>query len=147
MYLADFARQNQVLLLSVGFGSLLGVVYDLFRLVRLAVAERKRGVFLQDLLFFAVAAFLTVLFLLVVNCGSLRLFILFAMAAGFFVYYVTLSRLILRIGMLLFPLLRRLVSLGARAVSAPLRLLLRFFAFLRKCAKKHQKEACKNSDM
>ena len=147
MYLPDAAQQNQVLLLSVGFGTLLGVVYDLFRLVRLACADRRRGVFLQDLLYLVVAAFLTVLFLLPVNHGSLRLFILLAMAAGFSAYYFTLSRLVMRAGQLLFGALRRLVSFAARVVSAPLRLALRFAAFLRKKTKKRKKEACKNSDL
>ena len=150
MYLPDFAYQNQVLLLSVGFGSLLGLVYDLFRLIRLAVG-RKKAVFLQDLLYFVVAAFLTVLFLLAVNRGSLRLFILLAMAAGFFSYYVTLSRVLLPLGGLLLRLLRRFFLLPARIISAPVRLALRFFAILRqkvgKMVKKHKKEACKNPDM
>ena len=150
MYLSDFAYQNQVLLLSVGFGTLLGLVYDLFRLVRIA-DRRRRGVFLQDLLFLVVAAFLTVLFLLVVNHGSLRLFILLAMAVGFFAYYFTLSRVVMRCARFLFLLLRRVLIFLARFISTPFRLALRFFAFfqqkVRDTGKNHKKEACKNSDI
>ena len=150
MYLPDLALQNQTALLSVGFGTLLGLVYDVFRLFRLACG-RKRGVFWQDLLFFVVAAFLTVLFLLTVNRGSLRLFILLAMAVGFFIYYFTFSRLVMRGGTLLFSGMRRLLLCLAGMLSAPLRLLLLIFAFLRRkvggFAKKHKKDTCKNPDM
>ena len=150
MYLPDLAFQYQTALLSVGFGTLLGLVYDAFRLFRLACG-RKRGVFWQDLLFFVVAAFLTVLFLLTVNRGSLRLFILLAMAVGFFIYYYTFSRLVMRGGALLFSGVRRLLLCLAGVLSAPLRLLLLIFAFLRRkvggFAKKHKKDTCKNPDM
>ena len=145
MYLSDAAFQNQVLLLSVGFGTLLGLVYDFFRLIRLLTADRKHAVFLQDLLFLVVSAFLTVLFLLVVNHGSLRLYILLAMAAGFFAYYSTLSRVIMPLGRLLFHLLRKGIWFLARVICAPFRLALRIFSRLQrkiaKITKKRKKQA------
>ncbi len=145
MYLSNAAFQQQVLLLSVGFGTLLGLVYDCFRLIRLLTADRKHAVFLQDLLFLVVSAFLTVLFLLVVNHGSLRLFILLAMAAGFFAYYFTLSRVVMPCGQLLFQLLRKAIWFLARVLSAPFRFALRIFSLLKqkiaKLTKNRKKQA------
>ena len=144
MYLSDTAFQYQVLLLSVGFGTLLGLVYDCFRLIRLISGDRKHGVFLQDLLYFVLAAFLTVLFLLVVNHGSLRLYILLAMAVGFSAYYLTLSRFILSFGQLLLARIRSMLRFLARVTCAPLRLVLLIFASLKrkitKIPKNHKKQ-------
>ncbi len=76
-----------------GVGILLGVWYDLFRLVRLLTAPSARRIFVQDILFFASSAAVTLLMALSVSSGRVRVFHLLALAAGFFCYYQTVGRL------------------------------------------------------
>ncbi len=145
MYLPDASFQNQAFLLSVGFGTLLGLLYDFFRIVRIAANDRKHAVFVQDVLFLAVSAFLTVLFLLVVNNGSLRLYIIFAMAVGFFAYYFTLSRIVIQAGQILLDLFRKLILLLSRLICVPIRPLVRFFAYIHKNVTKKRENNKKKS--
>ena len=52
MYMLTIADQTRLFLLALGLGFLLGIVYDLFRVVRMAFTMRRVGVFIQDVLFF-----------------------------------------------------------------------------------------------
>lgn len=69
MYMLTIADQTRLFLLALGLGFLLGIVYDLFRVVRMAFTMRRVGVFIQDVLFFLTCAAATFLFLLAVNQG------------------------------------------------------------------------------
>ena len=51
MYMLTIADQTRLFLLALGLGFLLGIVYDLFRVVRMAFTMRRVGVFIQDVLF------------------------------------------------------------------------------------------------
>lgn len=77
-----------------GVGILLGVWYDLFRLFRLLTRPPARRIFVQDLLFFAGAAAITLLLSLPISSGWVRVYHLMALAVGFFCYYQTVGRLI-----------------------------------------------------
>ena len=63
MYMLTIADQTRLFLLALGLGFLLGIVYDLFRVVRMAFTMRRVGVFIQDVLFFLTCAAATFLFL------------------------------------------------------------------------------------
>ncbi|HBL41523.1 MAG TPA: hypothetical protein DDY98_08215, partial [Ruminococcaceae bacterium] len=106
---------------------------------------RKHAVFFQDILFWTVSAFLTVLFLLVVNHGSLRFYIFSAAVLGFFIYYFTLSRIVLRAGDLVFSSIRKIIFVLSHILCAPMRLFLRVFAFFRRKARKKRKNNEKKS--
>lgn len=82
------------LLRFAGIGVVLGVLYDLFRILRLLTKPPARRIFFEDLLYFALAAALTQLLALPVSHGRVRLFHLLALLLGFALYYLTAGRLL-----------------------------------------------------
>ncbi len=130
MYVGDINEQVSVFLYSVGFGFFIGLLYDLIRLVRFKIIKKSSFVFLQDIVFFAVLAPITFCFLLAVNYGRFRFYVLLALLSGFVCYYLTLSRFLLN---LIIKICRRIKSvfwLMARVISAPIRLILKPIAKL-----------------
>ena len=95
-----------VLLFSLLYGFLAGLVYEMFRIVRFSfgyilprrvAAVRwlmRVALFFADLMFFFLIGIAAVLFLFVFNRGQLRLSMLVLMTAGFGMYYVTLGRIL-----------------------------------------------------
>lgn len=81
-------------LLSGGAGFILGAYYDIFRLARLIFKPGKTAVFLQDLLFFITAAFMTYLFFLAVADGAVRWVLLVWILVGFFAWRATVGRVV-----------------------------------------------------
>lgn len=90
---------NTMQLLSFGGGALVGVLigmlYDIFRMVRLTISFKKTAVGLQDFLFCLLGGLFTFIYIMYYADGYIRYYVLFGEVLGFFVYMVTLSRVII----------------------------------------------------
>ena len=102
--------QLQVFGLSVLLGVGLGLVYEVFRLLRLAFFSQKTVVFVQDVLFSLTALVSTFVFVVAVNEGQLRFFLLIGELCGFMVYYFTLGTLIFHLSSLIIGTVRKMLS-------------------------------------
>ena len=111
MFITTLQELARLLAYAFLLGVAFGLLYDLFRIVKVAVlgsAGKHRdpqkpkktelpGFFLHfftDLLFFAIAAIVTVIFLYAYHRGKVRISAIFSEAAGFFTYYFTVGRLV-----------------------------------------------------
>lgn len=144
MYIDDNGFHIQVFLMSVGFGFIVGTLYDMCRFLRMVFIKNNKAVFLQDILFFAVSAVLTFLFLLTVNGGRFRFYIFLALVLGFAVYYFTLGRLMITFGEKALRKIKHFFEFLGRIVSAPFRLFLKPFGKLRKKLRKSLSNHTKN---
>lgn len=79
---------------STVLGILLGVTYDVFRIVRMIINSKNIAVFIQDVLYFILSGVITFLFVLGVNSGESRFYILAGEGIGWIVYHVTIGDVI-----------------------------------------------------
>ena len=93
-------------LLGIG----LSLVYDVIKATRKIGLNSCVFVFLGDILFSFLSAVITFLFLLVFTNGALRGFVPFFETLGFVSSRLTLSRLFLKLLILIFSFLKRLLS-------------------------------------
>ena len=117
--------QLKSLLFFFGVGFLAGVVYDLLRLLRLALPAYRWIQYVFDgafVLIFAGMAFCTSL---AVCMGELHFFMLLAAAFGFVVYYVTLDGFVRRATDGAVRAIRRGYAVLFRIFSVPVRVFLR----------------------
>ena len=146
----DHAVRLYDVFLAGGFGFLLGMYYDVFRVIRLMMHSSRWAIFFQDLFFFASSAVVTFFFLLTVTGGGMRVYLLIGLLLGFFAYYFTIGRLVIRCAR---QVLRAILAFWRtfwRLVWAPFRLLLRLLkkllhrpaAFLAKQARSAGKKIC-----
>lgn len=91
IYSLSLAEQTKGFLLSLGFGFLMGIFYDLFRIVRICISKRKSVVVAFDLIYFVFLSFCSYLFFLVVNEGDIRAFLILGEGIGFGIYYFSLG--------------------------------------------------------
>ena len=84
-YLQSLSAQASLCFRTVGFGFLLGVLYDFVRLVRALLARKSRR-FCWDVGYALLAAVCTFLFFLTVDGGRVRVFLLGALTVGFLVW-------------------------------------------------------------
>ena len=92
----SLSSQLFVFFYSLVLGLALGAAYDFFRILRMLANPKNLSVFLQDIFYFLVSAVVTFLFVLGINGGNSRLYILVAEALGWICYHLTLGQLVCR---------------------------------------------------
>ncbi len=144
-----------LILWSFIIGFLLGAVYDIFRIRRIAFLPKQENetkaepadkqkragnvkgkidcllIFLEDIFFFTFAAVLMVLLMYKLNGGRVRIFTLIPLVLGFFVYRITVGKLVIRCAEIIigfiYKLVRRIISV---TVTPVIRLIKKLYAFI-----------------
>ena len=86
--------QSMVFGCSCILGVALGILYDVFRIIRVVINPKNITVFVQDVIYFLTSGVITFLFVLAFNFGELRFYILIWESAGWTLYHVTLGYII-----------------------------------------------------
>ncbi|MEG2395463.1 MAG: spore cortex biosynthesis protein YabQ [Oscillospiraceae bacterium] len=101
MYSITLSRQVINFLLSLGFGFIAGVFYDIFRIIRLIFSKNnkssKTATIIFDILYIIVAGIATFMFSLTVTNGEIRGYLLAGEGIGFFIYYFTFGIFVLNL--------------------------------------------------
>lgn len=112
---------------SVGFGFILGLIYDFFRILRILIIKNSKAVPVQDIVYFLLCAMLTFVFLLVINNGRFRLNIFVALVSGFTVYYLTLGKFSVDFVVSIVRKIISIINTIARVITAPYLFVLALF--------------------
>jgi len=138
VYLLNLADQTRLFLYSLGFGFALGILYDVFRVIRLLVAPKGKRFYLlaQDIIYSLICTILSFYFFLAAGDGALRGYCLIGLILGWLVYYVSLGAVALRLSEWLVRQIRRFLRAFVRLLASPF---LRFLRFLEKSARHARK--------
>lgn len=86
--------QLEIFEASLLFGGIMGALYDVFRIIRLFFRCKFWNIFIQDVIYFFILGVSTFLFILFINSGEIRFYILAGEIIGWIIYYITLGSLI-----------------------------------------------------
>lgn len=117
MYIDSLAYQTREFMYAYGFGFILGVIYDLTRIIRLLVYQGKKKVFIWDIIYAVVASFLCVIFSLGVCDGKLYFYIAFGIVLGFFTYYFALGTIVVRLSNRIIVIIKKFFSLICKPIK------------------------------
>ena len=119
-----FAPETAAFFYACALGAGLGVLYDVFRLLRLVTGGKALLVFLEDLLFSFLAAGCTLYFIIEFCSGWLPLFVLAGEVLGFILYHFTVGEIVIRLFRLICRGIRFLVlGIWRKILYPPLRIL------------------------
>ncbi|MBE6671491.1 MAG: hypothetical protein E7593_04730 [Ruminococcaceae bacterium] len=138
------SRLAQMLVYSFVLGVFLGVVYDVFRIRRLAfycekntettasIFHRQRMfieeivIFIEDVLFWLISTVSMCIFIYYVNSGRFRGVALIGAVIGFFVYYKTIGKVVMLLSGCIINFLRAAFRLLIRFTLYPVGRMLRY---------------------
>lgn len=144
-YIQGLAEQTEIFLYSLGFGFLLGILYDLFRTLRLIISRSKGFAFFTDLVYFAVCAFLTFCFIMVVDSGKVRLYVALGEILGWLIWYFSFGAIALKVTNAVTGFFRRIFSAVSKRIKRIFgrifRKLSKFALFGKKIIRKTDKKA------
>ncbi len=113
------AGQTWLFLRSIVLGAGLGVCYDLFRILRIALPHPAPAVLAEDLLFSMICAGATFCYMLAADSGQIRLFVLIGEGIGFLLYYCTIGTLVIRVSRGIIRAVRWVLHILWRIFIAP----------------------------
>ena len=94
------ASQPSAFLTACLLGACLGLLYDVFRILRLAGGDGRGLVFFQDVLFALICLAVSTLYMLRAGTGGVRLYVLAGEAAGAAAYELTLGIAVMKLARL-----------------------------------------------
>ena len=86
----DFYIQSQAFLYSLLFGVGLGMLYGIFKFIRVAFLSTKTAVIIADIIFMLIASVALFLYSLAMLYGYVRIYIVFGALCGFLAYRFSL---------------------------------------------------------
>lgn len=90
----SLTSQILIFVYSLALGMFLGFAYDIFRIIRMVINSRNIAIFIQDVLYFILSGGVTFLFVLSVNSGNSRFYILAGEGIGWIAYHLTIGEII-----------------------------------------------------
>jgi len=132
-YIVSLSSQTKNFLFSLGFGVLIGVLYDVLRVIRMSISQSKKALYITDFIFVFVSSVATFLFCLTVTDGQLRFYVLFGEALGFFIYYFSFGVIAVKFSARTVEKIKAFFKKIFRFISAPFR---KIFAGVSSFAKK-----------
>ena len=122
MYINDSFQLN-IILYSVGFGFFAALLYDIFKIIHSAIFKSVRFLFVKDFIYSIVTAFLYFIFLLAINNGKIRVYILIGTILGYICWFILLSSLFIRIATLIINKLISFFTSTASVITFPFRVI------------------------
>ena len=121
----------QTFLISIGIGISLCLIYDVFRIARLANRPAFLFSLIQDMTYAFLAALVTFILLLVRCIGEIRWFVIAGEGIGFFACRLSVSRLIMAVSKKIIQAVTSVLRFLKKWLILPFVILFQWFA--RKC--------------
>ena len=113
------SQQTMTFLQSLLLGAALGMLYDVFRILRLLIPSGKVISFVEDIVYFLLCGVISFAFLIAVNNGIIRAYLLAGELLGAVLYYFTLGKFIYRIADKIITLIKKFLALLYRIFLSP----------------------------
>lgn len=110
-------------------GILIGLLFDIFRILRRSFKTSDVITLIQDVLFWLIAGGIFAYTVFKFNNGEIRSYVLLGVAIGLGIYLIAFSKTFIKINVKIITCIKRLIQSMLRIILSPLKLL---FGFLRK---------------
>ena len=127
IYSLSLAAQTKGFLFSLGFGFLMGAVYDVFRIIRMFFSKGKKIQIIFDIMYCILLAFLTFIFFITINEGEIRIYLLLGEGIGFIAYSLSLGIIVIAFAQTIIGWVRSGLRLIFKPVKKLFGRIMRFF--------------------
>ena len=138
----SMSNQAVIFLTAALVGAFVGFVYDLFRVLRKTFRHPNLVTYLEDAVYWLFVTLVMFYVMLNKNYGEIRAFSVAGVFLGMLLYFLSLSRLFMKVSMTLINWIKKLLLFLFRLIMAPFQLIAKLMKRpLRFCQKKLAKMA------
>jgi spore cortex biosynthesis protein YabQ len=105
-----------------------GVVYDFFRILRKMFKHPNILIQIEDFFYWIIASIIVFYFVLHMNYGEVRVYTIIGVFLGMYLYFATLSKLIMKIAVAIIEILKKILITTIKIILMPFKLLIKLLA-------------------
>lgn len=107
-------------------GILVGILFDIFRILRKSFKTPDLITYLEDIIFWIIAGLLTLYSIFKFNNGEIRIYIFVAIIVGVLMYMMTLSKYFIKLNVFIISTIKKVIGTVISTVLYPFKVLFRF---------------------
>lgn len=107
-------------------GLLIGILFDIFRILRKSFKTSDFVTYIEDIIFWILTGFMTLYFIFSYNNGEIRLYIFLGIAIGILLYMLTISQYIIKFSVKVITFIKTIISKIIHILTYPFKSLLNF---------------------
>lgn len=123
----DTINQAYLFLIFILNGILIGIVFDIFRILRKSFNTPNFVTYIEDTLFWVISAVIVMYSLFVFNNGQFRAYIFVGILLGIVMYMLFFSKFIIRISVKVIEVIKSIVMFVFRIISYPIKVVYKLF--------------------
>ena len=85
--------QEQIFIFFFIIGITIGIIFDIFRVIRKSFKTPDLITFIEDLIFLIITSFLIIFSIIKLNGGEIRFYLFLGIFVGILIYFLTISNL------------------------------------------------------
>lgn len=106
-------------------GTIIGILFDIFRILRKSFQTADIVTYIEDFLFWILSGIITLFMIFKFNSGELRFYIFIGIILGVGLYLLTLSKYFIKINVLLISIIKLITEKILSTVFYPIKILLK----------------------
>lgn len=103
--------QTTFFLLSILLGAILSLLFDGIRVANAVLKDNLKRVFFEDIFYFILSAVVTFIYILIVNMGEIRVYIIVGEIIGWVLYRFTLGNFIFKIVLIIVNFIMKWINI------------------------------------
>ena len=125
-------NNNQIYLFLIYMlcGIVIGIGFDIFRVLRKSFGTSDMVTYIEDILFGILTGIFLIIMLFIFNNGQLRFFIFVAIFLGLLLYLLTISKYFIKINVIILAFIKKLVHMMLYPIQKLYKIMTKPFYFL-----------------
>ena len=119
-------NQAFLFLVFVVIGLIIGLLFDVFRILRISFKTKDVITYIEDILFWILTGILVLYSIFIFNNGEIRFFIFIGIVIGVILYIMLFSSFIIKYSVYIISIIKNVVGVVFKFISIPIKYLKKF---------------------
>lgn len=130
------SEQLKMFLFALMTGAIISIIYDIFRIIRLAFNNSTALIVAEDIIFSFIALSITVMYFSAFNFGQIRLYLLIGLLSGAIICHITIGHIIIATSKIIILIFKRIFLIIFYPIKLIFKAICKFFKKIYKILKK-----------
>ena len=117
---SETINQSFLFFIFIFNGVVIGIVFDIFRILRKSFKTSNIITYMEDVLFWIITGIILIYSIFVFNNGEIRGYMFAALILGILLYMLTISRYVIKVSVYIIQFIKKIIRTLLKAITVPL---------------------------